>query len=78
MTPWSLDLLYHSDWFDQYTCNKDTSEIHSSPKEEHFLLLLLKKSAFTSIGDYVFRGYPNTLDGAPAAGTGSIPYDLAF
>ena len=68
VTAESLDLLSQADWWACYTCNKDTTKIHSIPKQDHFLLLLLRKCAFTSIGDYVFRGFPNTLDGAPDVG----------
>ncbi len=60
----SLDSFSRAPWWSSYACNINARKHRKATEVPGGLLLLLKRSTFSSISHYVFRGFPNTVMGA--------------
>lgn len=63
VTHFALDSLSQAWWWPRYHSSKDARK-HRDAAMEVFNLLLLKKSTFASISNFVFKPFPNSLMGA--------------
>ena len=59
----SLDTFAQWDWWERYACNVDARRHRRHADADYYVLLLLKRSTFSSISRYAFRGFPNTVMG---------------
>ena len=61
----SLDAFAQWEWWERYTCNVNARRHRRHVDADYYVLLLLKRSTFSKVSRYAFRGFPNTVMGVP-------------